>query len=57
MFLSILGFGYGNLRDDFLETLAGHSNGNYAYIDNLNEAKRVLVDDMVSTILYRCMSQ
>ena len=50
VFLSILGFGYGNLRDDFLETLARHGNGNYAYIDNLNEAKRVLVDDMVSTI-------
>lgn len=50
VFLSVLGFGYGNLRDDFLETLARHGNGNYAYIDNLNEAKRVLVDDMVSTI-------
>ena len=50
VFLSILGFGYGNYRDDFLETLARHGNGNYAYIDNLNEAKRVLVDDMVSTI-------
>ena len=50
IFLSILGFGMGNVKDNKMETLAIRGNGNYAYIDNLKEAKKVLIDDMTSTI-------
>ena len=50
VFLSVLGFGMGNVKDNKMETLAMRGNGNYAYIDNLKEAKKVLVDDMTSTI-------
>ena len=50
VFLSVLGFGMGNVKDNKMETLAIRGNGNYAYIDNLKEAKKVLVDDMTSTI-------
>ncbi|MCL1835190.1 MAG: von Willebrand factor type A domain-containing protein [Oscillospiraceae bacterium] len=50
IFLSVLGYGMGNIKDNKMETLAMHGNGNYAYIDNLREAKKVLVDDMTSTI-------
>jgi Ca-activated chloride channel family protein len=50
VFLSILGFGMGNVKDNKMETLATKGNGNYAYIDNLKEAKKVLVDDMTGTI-------
>ena len=42
VFLTALGFGTGNLRDDNLEALADHGNGNYAYIDGLEEAHKVL---------------
>lgn len=47
--LTALGFGMGNYNDTMLEQLADVGNGNYAYIDNLNEAKRVLVDQASST--------
>lgn len=50
IFLSVLGFGMGNYKDNKMEVLADKGNGNYAYIDNLREAKKVLVDDMTKTI-------
>jgi|GEM_PF-816473 len=50
IFLSVLGYGMGNYKDNKLETLAQCGNGNYAYIDNIKEAKKVLLDDMTSTI-------
>ena len=50
IFLSTLGFGMGNYSDTTMETLADSGNGNYAYIDSLAEAKKVLVDEMSSTL-------
>ena len=50
IFLSILGFGMGNYKDSRMELLADKGNGNYAYIDTLMEAKRVMVDEMSKTI-------
>jgi Ca-activated chloride channel family protein len=50
IFLSVLGFGSGNLKDSKMEQLADKGNGNYAYIDNLLEAKKVLVKEMGSTL-------
>ncbi len=46
VYLSVLGFGMGNTRDDMLETLARNGNGNYAYIDNQMEVKKVLCDEL-----------
>jgi Ca-activated chloride channel family protein len=51
IFLSALGFGMGNYKDSTLEILANKGRGNYAYIDTLNEAKKVLVDQMNSTLV------
>lgn len=51
VYLSVLGFGQGNLKDNKLRTLADNGNGNYAYVDSLMEAKRVLVDEMGSTLM------
>ncbi len=48
--LSTLGFGTGNYNDHMMEQLADKGNGNYAYIDNLNEARKVLVDELQSTL-------
>ncbi len=50
VFLSVLGFGSGNLKDNKLEALADHGNGNYSYIDSEREAKKVLVDEMSGTL-------
>ena len=50
VYLSVLGFGMGNYRDDMAETLADSGNGNYAYIDNLTEAKKVLVNEFGGTL-------
>ena len=50
VFLSVLGFGSGNLKDSRMEQLADKGNGNYAYIDNLLEAKKVLVNEMAGTL-------
>ncbi|SKC70794.1 vWA domain-containing protein [Maledivibacter halophilus] len=50
VFLSILGFGTGNLKDSKAELLANKGNGNYSYIDNILEAKKVLVDEIGSTL-------
>ena len=50
IFLSVLGFGMGNYKDSKMETLADKGNGNYAYIDNILEAKKVLVTDLTGTL-------
>ena len=50
VFLSVLGFGEGNIKDTTMETLADKGNGNYAYIDSLMEAKKVLVNELTSTL-------
>ncbi len=50
IFLSVLGFGTGNTKDNHMETLADKGNGNYAYIDSLMEAKKVLVNEASSTL-------
>lgn len=44
--LSVLGFGTGNIKDNNMEALADNGNGNYAYIDSVYEAKKVLVDEL-----------
>ncbi|HMN23249.1 MAG TPA: von Willebrand factor type A domain-containing protein, partial [Ignavibacteriaceae bacterium] len=50
IFLTVLGFGTRNIKDNRLEQLADKGNGHYAYIDNLLEAKKVLVDEIGSTL-------
>ncbi|HKC48391.1 MAG TPA: von Willebrand factor type A domain-containing protein [Gemmatimonadales bacterium] len=50
VFLTVLGFGMGNLKDSKMEQLADHGNGNYAYIDNALEAKKTLVHEMGGTL-------
>jgi len=49
--LTTLGFGTGNYNDHLMEQLADAGNGNHAYIDNLNEARKVLVDELTATLL------
>jgi len=49
-FLTVLGFGTGNLQDAKMEKLADHGNGNFAYIDDLLEAKKVLVTELGGTL-------
>jgi Ca-activated chloride channel family protein len=51
IFLSVLGYGMGNIKDNKLEMLADKGNGNYAYIDKPAEAYRVLVKEMGSTLI------
>jgi Ca-activated chloride channel family protein len=51
VFLSVLGFGMGNLKDSTMEKLADMGNGHYAYIDTLNEARKVLVEEMSATLV------
>lgn len=51
VYLSALGFGVGNLKDGTLEKLADKGNGNYAYIDTLAEARRVLVEQLSGTLV------
>lgn len=51
VFLSILGFGTGNYKDSKMEQLSNKGNGNYAYIDTIREAKKVLVSEMAGTLL------
>jgi len=48
--LTTLGFGTGNYNDHLMEQLADAGNGNYAYIDTLNEGRKVLVDQLGSTL-------
>lgn len=50
IFLTVLGFGTGNYKDSKMEQLANKGNGNYAYIDTLLEAKKVLVNDIRGTL-------
>ena len=51
VFLSVLGFGEGNLKDGTAELLADKGNGNYSYIDSLDEGRRVLVREMGGTLV------
>jgi Ca-activated chloride channel family protein len=50
VFLTVLGFGMGNYKDSKMEILADKGNGNYAYIDNLSEARKTLVREFGSTL-------
>lgn len=50
IFLTVLGFGMGNYKDSKMEKLADKGNGNYAYIDNILEAKKVLVNEFGGTL-------
>ena len=50
VFLSVLGFGQGNYNDHLMQVLAQNGNGNAAYIDNLREAQKVLVEEAGSTL-------
>ncbi len=50
VFLTVLGFGMGNYKDSKMEILADKGNGNYAYIDNLQEAQKVLVNEFGGTM-------
>jgi len=49
--LTTLGFGTGNYNDHLMEQIADIGNGNYAYIDTINEARKVLVDELNATLL------
>ena len=51
VFLSVLGFGSGNVQDSTMELLADKGNGNYAYIDSIDEAKKVLVTEAAATLV------
>jgi Ca-activated chloride channel family protein len=51
VFLSVLGFGMGNYKDATLEALADKGNGNYAYVDSLAEARKVLVAEGGATLV------
>jgi Ca-activated chloride channel homolog len=48
--LTSVGFGMGNFNDVLMETLADNGNGNYAYIDTLDEAQKLFVDDLTATL-------
>jgi len=50
VFITVLGFGMGNVKDDKMEIIADKGNGNYSYIDNLQEARRVLVREFGGTL-------
>ncbi len=50
IFLTVLGFGQGNYKDNRLQELADRGNGTHAYIDNIMEAKKVLVDELSGTL-------
>jgi Ca-activated chloride channel family protein len=51
VFLTVLGVGDNNVKDDTMEKLADRGNGNYAYLDSVNEAKKVLVQQAGSTLI------
>ncbi|RZK40849.1 MAG: DUF3520 domain-containing protein [Pedobacter sp.] len=50
IYLTVLGYGMGNYKDSKMEILADKGNGNYAYIDNINEARKVLVNEFGGTL-------
>ena len=51
VFLSVLGFGEGNISDVNMEALSDHGNGNYSYIDNITEARKVLLNEAGGTLV------
>jgi Ca-activated chloride channel homolog len=51
VYLSVLGFGNGNLQDAKMKQLSKHGNGNYAFIDTIEEGKKVLVDQLSGTLV------
>jgi Ca-activated chloride channel family protein len=51
IYLSVLGFGTGNYKDNKMETLADNGNGNYHYIDSMNEAHKVFVEDLTANMI------
>ena len=50
IFLSVLGYGTGNYKDNKMQILADKGNGNHSYIDNIKEAEKVLIEEMASTL-------
>lgn len=50
IYLTCLGMGMGNYKDSKLETLSKYGNGNFAYLDNINEAEKVLVSEFTKTL-------
>ena len=50
IFITVLGFGMGNYKDDRLEIIANKGNGNYGYIDNIQEARKMLVTEFSGTL-------
>lgn len=51
VFLTVLGYGVGNLNDDLLEKITGSGNGTYAYIDSVPEARKVLSEQLAGTLV------
>jgi len=51
VFLSVLGFGRGNLNDAMMQTIADRGNGNHHYVDNRREARKVLVEQLTGTLI------
>ena len=49
--ISVLGFGTGNLNDKMLELITNNGNGNYSYIDTIKEGRKVLLEDMMGTLV------
>lgn len=54
IFLSVLGFGTGNIKDNKMEILADKGNGNYAYIDSPQEARKVFLEQLTANLLTVC---
>ena len=50
VFITVLGFGVGNLKDSKMEKIADHGNGHYVYIDGIFEARKVLVNELGATL-------
>ena len=51
VFLTVLGFGMGNVKDDRLSILSNKGNGNYGYVDSITEARRLLVEKLTGTLV------
>ena len=50
VFMTVLGFGMGNYKDDKMEIIADKGNGNYSYIDNIQEARKVFITEFGGTL-------
>lgn len=50
-YISVLGFGSGNINDSMLESITNNGNGNYSYIDSVKEGRKVLLEDMMGTMV------